>query len=79
MVIGALMAFVNDVEFADGKLWIPTRADIDKATDDPLLRRELSTSPEQQRLAEIYRRKGMQGVEDELNGSTKPSTADLVD
>src|ERR1700685_455449 len=27
MIIDALMAFVNDVEFADGKLWIPTRVD----------------------------------------------------
>jgi hypothetical protein len=66
MLIGALMAFVNDVEFADGKLWIPSRTDIDEATSDPLLRRALSTSPEQQRLAEIYRRKGITGLQEEL-------------
>jgi hypothetical protein len=66
MIIGALMAFVNDVEFADGKLWIPSRTDIDQATSDPLLRRALATSPEQQRLAEIYRRKGIAGVQEEL-------------
>ena len=60
------MAFVNDVEFADGKLWIPTRADIEEATDDPILRRELANSPEQQRLAEIYRKKGMSGLSEEL-------------
>lgn len=66
MVIGALMAFVNDVEFADGKLWIPSRADISEATSDPLLRRALATSPEQQRLAEIYRRKGISGLAEEL-------------
>jgi len=66
MMIGALMAFVNDVEFADGKLWIPSRVDIDEATSDPLLRRALTTSPEQQRLAEIYRRKGIAGLQEEL-------------
>jgi hypothetical protein len=66
MVIGALMTFVNDVEFTDGKLWIPSREDIDHATSDPVLRRELSTSPEQQRLTELYRRKGMSGLAEEL-------------
>ncbi len=67
MVIGALMAFVNDVEFADGKLWIPSRADINGATSDPMLRRALATSPEQQRLADIYRRKGVSGLAEELH------------
>ncbi|HEX4749412.1 MAG TPA: hypothetical protein VH302_07705 [Bryobacteraceae bacterium] len=66
MMIGALKAFVSDVEFADGKLWIPSRTDIDEATTDPLLRRALATSPEQQRLAEIYRRKGITGLVEEL-------------
>lgn len=66
MVIDALMAFVNDVEFADGKLWIPSRVDIDEATSDPMLRRALGASPEQQRLAEIYRRKGISGLAEEL-------------
>jgi len=66
MMIGALTAFVNDVEFADGKLWIPSRTDIDEATSDPLLRRALATSPEQQRLAEIYRRKGIAGLQQEF-------------
>jgi hypothetical protein len=66
MVIGALMTFVNGVEFADGKLWIPSRADIDGATNDPALRRELAISPEEQRLAQIYRRDGMRGLEREL-------------
>lgn len=66
MVIGGLLAFVNDVEFADGKLWIPSRLDIQEATKDPILRRALATSPEQQKLAEIYRRKGMSGLAEEL-------------
>ncbi|MGH9582303.1 MAG: hypothetical protein ACRD4O_05155 [Bryobacteraceae bacterium] len=66
MSIGALMAFVNDVEFADGKLWIPTRADIQAATSDPILRRQLAASPEQQHLADVYRKKGLAGLEEEL-------------
>jgi hypothetical protein len=66
MMIGGLMAFVNDVEFADGKLWIPSRSDIEEATNDPVLRRELASSPEQQRLTEIYRKKGMSGLSEEL-------------
>lgn len=66
MIIDALLAFVSDVEFADGKLWIPTRVDIDEATSDPVLRRALATSPEQQRLADIYRRKGIVGLAEEL-------------
>ena len=64
--IGALLAFVNDVEFVDGKLWIPSRNDVEEATSDPILRRALLNSPEQQRLAEIYRRKGSSGLASEL-------------
>jgi hypothetical protein len=66
MLIAALMAFVNDVEFGDGSVWIPTRRDIYLATKDPLLRRALATSPEQQRLADIYRKKGINGLVEEL-------------
>ncbi len=66
MSIEGLAAFVNDVEFADGKLWIPSRTDLDQVTSDPVLRRALATSPEQQRLAEIYRRKGLAGLADAL-------------
>jgi hypothetical protein len=66
MIIGALRAFVSDVEFNDGKVWIPTRADIDEATTDPVLRHELANSPEQQRLAKIYRLKGTTGLAEEL-------------
>ena len=66
MAVDALLAFVHDVEFSDGKLWIPSRVDITQATSDPILRRALASSPEQQRLADIYRHKGMGGLQDEL-------------
>jgi hypothetical protein len=64
--IGALMTFVSDVEFTDGNLWIPSRDDIYRATSDPILRHELAASPEQQRLVDVYRRKGMAGIMEEL-------------
>jgi hypothetical protein len=66
MVVSSLLAFVNNVEFSDGKFWIPSRTDISQATKDPLLRRALASSPEQQRLSDIYRRKGMSGLQEEL-------------
>jgi hypothetical protein len=66
MLIGAVMAFVDNVEFADGNLWIPTRHDINEATNDAVLRRALAASPEQQRLAEIYRKKGINALAVEL-------------
>ncbi len=66
MLIGAMTAFVDNVEFADGNLWIPSRRDIDEATNDAVLRRALAASPEQQRLAEIYRRKGINALAAEL-------------
>jgi hypothetical protein len=73
MVIDKLMAFVNDVQFSDGTLWIPSRADIDAATQDPELRRELATSPEEQRLARIYRRDGTAGLKKELKRVSLPN------
>jgi hypothetical protein len=66
MLIGAVMAFVDNVEFADGNLWIPSRRDITEATSDLVLRRALAASPEQQRLAEIYRKKGINALAVEL-------------
>ena len=66
VAIGSLTAFVSDVEFENGDHWIPSRADILAATKSTVLRRALFDSPEQQRLAEIYRRKGISGLTTEL-------------
>ncbi len=66
LAIDELLAFINSVEYSDGSLWIPSRADIDKATNDPLLRRALAESPEQQRLESLYRRKGMGALRADL-------------
>jgi hypothetical protein len=66
LAIQSVLTFVNDVEFGDGQLWIPSRNDIAEATSDPILRRALANSPEQQRLANIYRRRGIAGLAEEL-------------
>lgn len=66
VAMSSLTAYVSDVEFMDGNHWIPSRADIASATKNPALRRALFDSPEQQRLSEIYRRKGISGLTSEL-------------
>jgi hypothetical protein len=60
--INAMTGFVNQVEFSDGNIWIPQR----NALDDPKLKRVLNPSPEEQRLSDLYRRKGIQTVIEEL-------------
>ncbi len=60
--VQGMTGFVNHVEFADGSVWIPQKA----ALDDPRLKRVLNPSPEEQRLSDLYRRKGVQAVIDEL-------------
>ena len=62
LAIEALSGFVSQVEFADGHLWIPSRA----ALADPLLERVLAPSPEEQRLTDLYRRRGLVALVNEL-------------
>jgi hypothetical protein len=62
MAIDGITGFVSSVEFADGKMWIPSRASL--AT--PRLERVLTPSPEEQRLTGIYRRKGLAALVEEL-------------
>jgi hypothetical protein len=60
--ISGMTGFVSQVEFADGSLWIPPR----KALSDPRLARVVAPSAEEQRLAEIYRTKGLAALIAEL-------------
>jgi len=53
--IGSMTGFVNSVEFSDGRLWIPERSG-----------KMISTSPEEQRLSELYKNKGLNAVVEEL-------------
>ena len=60
--IQSMSGFVSSVEFADGSQWIPSRG----ALDQPGLRQVVAPSPEEQRLSQIYARKGIQALIDEL-------------
>ncbi len=60
--IESMFGFVKSVEFADGSAWIPARA----ALADPRIARLVPVSPEEQRLTELYRRKGLSALVEEL-------------
>jgi hypothetical protein len=60
--IQSMSGFVSSVEFADGSQWIPSRS----ALDQPGLRQLVAPSPEEQRLSQIYTRKGIQALINEL-------------
>jgi hypothetical protein len=60
--IRKMTGFINQVEFTDGKVWVPNRQNL----DDPLLQKTLAPSAEEQRLSDLYRRKGLQALIDEL-------------
>jgi hypothetical protein len=55
--IDSMTGFVSHVEFADGRVWVPSRAAL------PVL---MGASPEEQRLADLYRTKGVGAVVEEL-------------
>ena len=60
--IEGMTGFVSSVEFADGKVWIPSRPDL----NDPQLQRVVAPSPEEQRLIQLYRKKGLNALVEEL-------------
>jgi hypothetical protein len=60
--IQSMSGFVSQVEFADGKVWVPNRQSL--ASD--LLRNVLPPSAEEQRLTDLYRRKGPDALIEEL-------------
>lgn len=57
LTIGGMTGFVSQVEFADGTVWVPSRSSIQDAG---------IVSGEEQRLINLYRRKGLQPLVDEL-------------
>jgi hypothetical protein len=63
LAIEAMTGFVSSVEFADGSMWIPSRADLGV----PQLQRVMAPSGEEQRLIQIYRKKGLAALIAELN------------
>jgi len=58
-----MTGFVSSVEFADGSVWIPSRADLNGSE----LQRVIAPSDEEQRLVQIYRKKGIEALVAELN------------
>jgi hypothetical protein len=60
--ISEMTGFVSQVEFADGRVWVPSREDLNLS---PLLR-VMAPSPEEQRLADIYLKKGLAALVAEL-------------
>ena len=60
--IQSMKGFVSSVQFSDGSYWIPTR----EAMGDPQIRNLVSPSPEEQRLSQIYRKKGIDALIQEL-------------
>jgi hypothetical protein len=61
--ISKVTGFVNQVEFVDGKVWVPNRQNLD---DNPLLLQVLQPSVEEERLANIYVTKGLPALVEEL-------------
>ncbi len=62
VAIDGMTGFVSQVEFTDGTMWIPART----ALDEPRLRSVVAPSAEEQRLADLYRRRGMAALVTEL-------------
>jgi hypothetical protein len=60
--IQQMTGFISQVEFADGKVWVPSR----QSLDNPLLQKVLAPSAEERRLGQIYVRKGIGGLVEEL-------------
>jgi hypothetical protein len=58
ILIEDLRAFLSSVEFEDGSMWVPRR---NQGMRMP------TPSPEEQRLAELYRKRGLEALVQELN------------
>jgi hypothetical protein len=69
ILVDGVAVFVNDVQFDNGDVWVPSRSDIAGADLDPALKSAIAKSPEQQKLAEIYRKRGFNALCDELRRS----------
>jgi hypothetical protein len=60
--ISGMTGFVSQVEYTDGKIWVPNRASLENTQ----LLRVLAPSPEEQRLTDLYRNKGLHALIEEL-------------
>ena len=62
VAIQKMTGFVSQVEFADGKVWVPNRQNLENAA----LLNIVAPSAEEQRLTDLYRRKGLTALVEEL-------------
>jgi hypothetical protein len=62
LAIAGMTGFVSNVEFADGAIWIPSRADL----SDPRFQKVIATSAEEQRLVQLYQKHGLKALTEEL-------------
>jgi hypothetical protein len=62
VAVQGMTGFVSQVEFADGKVWVPNRQNLENAT----LLKVLAPSAEEQRLSDLYRKKGLNALVEEL-------------
>ena len=60
--IQKMTGFVSQVQFADGRVWVPNRQNLESTA----LLKVLAPSAEEQRLCDLYRRKGLSALIDEL-------------
>jgi len=63
VAIAGMTGFVSQVEFANGQIWVPDR----KSLHSMQLLQVLAPSTEEQRLTDLYRRKGPDALIEELN------------
>jgi hypothetical protein len=63
VAVEGMKGFVSRVEFDDGELWVPSRHHLTEERLD----RVIGPSPEEQRLANLYRKRGLEALIDELN------------
>jgi hypothetical protein len=56
--VQSMKGFVSQVEFSDGSVWVPTRDSLANSGLSHLI----PPSPEEQRLADLYRKKGPQAL-----------------
>ena len=60
--VSGLTAYPSSVEYADGEIWVPSSS----ALREPRLAVALPATGEEQRLSELYRRKGLDAVVQQL-------------
>jgi hypothetical protein len=62
VAIEGMTGFVSQVEYTNGQIWVPNRASLENTQ----LLRVLAPSPEEQRLTDLYRTKGLKALMEEL-------------